>query len=54
MRAFAHIFETIKQLKQKHADDERRNAEALKRAKDEIEALLKDQAKNKADAKERS
>jgi uncharacterized protein YpuA (DUF1002 family) len=54
MQAFTHIFETIQQLKQKHADDERRNAEALKRAKEEIEALLKQAREKKADAKERS
>lgn len=41
MQAFTHIFESIQQLKQKHVDDERRNAEALKLAQKEIEALLK-------------
>lgn len=49
MCAFTQIFETIQQLKQKHADDERRNAEALKRAREEIEALLKEQAQKKGD-----
>lgn len=38
--AFVAIFQTIQQLKAAHAAQERRNAEALKKAKAEIEAML--------------
>jgi hypothetical protein len=38
--AFTAIFETIQQLKAKHAAQERANAEALKQAKAEIEEML--------------
>lgn len=44
--AFTNVFQTIQQLKAEHAAQERANAEALKRAKAEIEALLKKKRSN--------
>ena len=38
--AFSTIFQTIQQLKQQHAAQERRNVEALREAAKEIEAML--------------